>query len=469
MTTTVFNDNAEAGRCTHAINRRRIQGHDLCLRNLVAKHHRFTYQRIDRQIFRLTLRPVIHTQENSHTIRFGTTSQDTETGNVHDALDSRLTLKPLCHLCRQFLGFYLRCPFRECGVDHDEPIIFRRNKSRRHNPENNPGQAAKEKKERHDPFQMELEMSQADAIPVDEAVKGQVEFLEELINALRVVIGLVYIQDRSAHGRRQRQCDEGRNGDGNGDGKGELPVQNTTHAAEETDRYEYRCQYTGNADNRVLYIAHGNDRRLPRPLGIILDFVFDGFDDDDGIIDEQADSQDHGKQGQCVDGEIEHFEAGEGPQQRYRYGDERNQCRAAALKEQIYDERNEKQRFHERFNNFFNRGPYKLCTIIDYTVIHVIRERLLGLFQYFSYAIDSLHGVGIGCQADHEPCRILAIIRAGDIIIFIAKINTGNVAYADHRSVTVSADNNILKLFRCLKAAVCTHTVLIRLAIWRRL
>ena len=99
-----------------------------------------------------------------------------------------------------------------------------------------------------------------------------------------------------------------------------------------------------------------------------------------------------------------YFEAGEGPQQRYRYGDERNQCRAAALKEQIYDERNEKQRFHERFNNFFNRGPYKLCTIIDYTVIHVIRERLLGLFQYFSYAIDSLHGVGIGCQADHEPC-----------------------------------------------------------------
>ena len=168
-------------------------------------------------------------------------------------------------------------------------------------------------------------MSQTDAVPIDEAVKSEVELLEKLVDALRVIIGLVYIQDRSAHGRRQRQGDKSRNSNGNGDGKGKLPIQDTAHTAQETDRYEYRRQYAGNADNRVLYVAHGDNRRLPRPFGIVLDFVFDGFDDDDSIIDEQADSQNHGKQGQRVDREIEDFEAGKCPQQRYWYGNERNQ------------------------------------------------------------------------------------------------------------------------------------------------
>ena len=212
-------------------------------------------------------------------------------------------------------------------------------------------------------------MSQAQAIPGDESVEGIIEFLEELVNALGIVIGFVNIQNRRTHGRCQGQGDEGRNEDRHGNGQGELAVEDTTHAADEADRNEDGGQNAGNTDNRVLYVLHGNDRRLPRTSGVILDFIFDGFDDDDGIVDEEADGQYHSEQGQGVDGEIEDLEAGKGTQQGYRDGDERNQRRPATLKEEVNDEGDQQQGFDEGFNNFVDRRRNEGRAIVDNFII----------------------------------------------------------------------------------------------------
>lgn len=312
-------------------------------------------------------------------------------------------------------------------------------------------------------------MGQAQAIPGDEPIEGIIEFLEELVNALGVFIGFMDIQNRRTHGRCQGQSDESRNEDRHGNGQGELAVEDTAHAADEADRDEDGGQDAGDTDNRVLYVLHGDDRRLPRTSGIVLDFVFDGFDDDDGVVDEEADGQDHGEQRQGVDGEIEDLEAGKGPQQRNRNGDERNQRRPAALEEEVNDEGDQQQGFDEGCNNFVDRRRNEGRAIVDDFIIQVRRERLFCLFQYLAGAADGLHGIGISRQTDHETGSVAAAQVTGNGIILGAQADIGNVADADHGTVGIGADDDVLELFRRLQAAVCTQGILVGLVVRRRL
>ena len=174
-------------------------------------------------------------------------------------------------------------------------------------------------------------MSQNLAVPGDEAVEPLIEFVEEFVNPLGIFFRFMNVQDGRAHSRCQGQGDEGRNEDRHGNGQGELAIEDTAHAADKGDRNKDRRQDAGNADNRVLYVFHGDDRRLSRTSGVILDFIFDGFDNDDGIVDEETDGQNHGEQGQGVNREVEDFKESKGPEKGYRDGDQRNEGRPAAL------------------------------------------------------------------------------------------------------------------------------------------
>ena len=469
MAAAVFQLHRKARRRAHAVDRRRVHGDDRSLRNLIAHAHDLADQGVDGQGFIFTFIPVTHADEGRSPIRFRPIGQDTETDNVHDTGHARLLFQPFADLFTDLFRFRLGNAFGQGDVHHDEGIIFRRDKACRHDFEDACREGADDDQEGHAPFEVKLQVSQAQAIPGDEPIEGIIEFLEELVNALGVVIGFVDIQNRRTHGRCQGQSDEGRNEDRHGNGQGELAVEDTAHAADEADGDEDGGQDAGNTDNRVLYVFHSDNRRLPRTSGIVLDFVFNGFDDDDGIVDEEADSQDHGEQGQRINGEIEDLEAGKGTQQRYRDGDERDQRRPAALEEDINDEGDQQQGFDEGYNNFMNRRRNEGRAIVDDFIIHISRESLLSLFQDFAGAADGLHGIGVCCQADHETGSLAAVEVTGNGIILGSQADIGNVADADHGTVGIGADDDVLELFRRLQAAVGTQGILVGLVVRRRL
>ena len=78
-------------------------------------------------------------------------------------------------------------------------------------------------------------------------------------------------------------------------------------------------------------------RRFARrqPVG---DIALDVLDDDDGVVDDDADRQHQAEQRQVVQREAERRHDGERADERHRHGDQRNDRRAPVLQEQEHDE-----------------------------------------------------------------------------------------------------------------------------------
>ena len=154
---------------------------------------------------------------------------------------------------------------------------------------------------------------------------------------------------------------KGRDDDGNGDGHSELLVEDARDAADEGDRDENRGQDSSRGDNRPLDFFHGRFRRVLGRQFILGHMLFDVFDDDDGVVDDQADGQDHGEKGQGVDGEIEDLKGRKGPDDRNRHGQDRDERRPPFLQEDEDDEDDQEQRFDKGIFDFVQRVNLNAC------------------------------------------------------------------------------------------------------------
>jgi hypothetical protein len=135
---------------------------------------------------------------------------------------------------------------------------------------------------------------------------------------------LLIFEELGAEHRRQAEREEAGKGDGADHRRGELAEQEAGLAGDEHDRHEHRADDERGRDDGEADLARafegGGERRLP-----FLDPVVDVFEHDDGVVDDDADRQHHGEQGEEVDREAEqpqHREAGE---QAERHGDRRDQ------------------------------------------------------------------------------------------------------------------------------------------------
>ena len=91
-------------------------------------------------------------------------------------------------------------------------------------------------------------------------------------------------------------------------------------------------------------------------LGIqtLVDMVLDGLDDDDGVVNYQADGEHKAEERKRVDGEAERRENDEGSNERDRNSQQRNERGAPALQEDEDDKDNEAERFEEREEDLAN-------------------------------------------------------------------------------------------------------------------
>ena len=77
--------------------------------------------------------------------------------------------------------------------------------------------------------------------------------------------------------------------------------------------------------------------------------MFDGFDNNDGIIDDEADREDETKKRQRVDRKAEERKQSESADQRYRNRAQRNESRAPALQKNENNENDQRERFKNVF------------------------------------------------------------------------------------------------------------------------
>ena len=104
----------------------------------------------------------------------------------------------------------------------------------------------------------------------------------------------------------------------------------------------------------ALHRELGRLRR--RKLGMRFHRLFDGLDDHDGIVDHDADRQDHREERDRVGGIPDGVEDDEGADQADRHRDHRNERGADVAEEDEDHQQHQNGRFHQRMLDLFDRG-----------------------------------------------------------------------------------------------------------------
>ena len=86
----------------------------------------------------------------------------------------------------------------------------------------------------------------------------------------------------------------------------------------------------------------------------MLDVMFNGFDNNDGVVDHKADGEDEAKQRERIDRKAEHRKNGESTDERNGHGKQRDEGGAPVLEEQKDDDDDEDDGLKERGKDFFH-------------------------------------------------------------------------------------------------------------------
>ena len=153
----------------------------------------------------------------------------------HDILDAGDFLRFGSDGLDGLIGLVQGRPFWQADAGHEVALVFRGHEGRRQDLIEQAHEAADDDQE--DDGIAQVADAPADAVRIflldacKEAVEGSEEFPQRPLGNN----GVTRLQDGSTEGRRQDEGDDGRNGDADGDGNGELLVQLAGDAAHEGD------------------------------------------------------------------------------------------------------------------------------------------------------------------------------------------------------------------------------------------
>ena len=298
--------------------------------------------------------------------------------------------------------------------------------------------------------------------PIDlyHTIETVIEGIPESIEEVFPILLLRRFQKTGAKSRSQRQRDESRNQDRDSDRKSKLFVEDTHDPAQKSNRYENRSQNDRYADNRALYLLHRSDSRLFRAEVVIAHFIFDGFDDDDRIIDDQADSQDHCEKRQGIDGESEKQEGGKGTEERYRNRDHRDERGSPVLQENVHDQCYDEERFDEGMHDLFDGGIDEVRVIRADDIGHIIREALRIFFQLLLDRPQSFERIRIIGQREGEDRRLMSRRTGNEAVVLCTKLDTGHILQAEHGAVIIGTKYDIAEFLLRHKTALRRDDVL---------
>ena len=149
------------------------------------------------------------------------------------------------------------------------------------------------------------------------------------------------------------------------------------------------------------HLLHRLLRRFLRRQAV-LDVMHHGFDDDDRVVDDDADGEHEAEHRQRVHREAEQREEDERAEQRHRDGQQRNERRAEVLQEDEDDDRDEDDRLEEGVDDRLDRRLHRRRRVVDDLVVEVGREELLGVLHGLVDRLGGLQLVRPGQQVDRH-------------------------------------------------------------------
>ena len=309
-----------------------------------------------------------------------------------------------------------RCPVRGLDDDDDVALVEARDKAGRHGPRH-VGRAVEE-------AGIDGKHREEHQLPRDETVHrariGVRGFVEAAIEALpepeaetrqeeaRPMPLAVRPQQQRAERRRKRQRVDRRDDRRGGDRQRELAIELAGYAGDEGGRNEHRRQHEGDGEHSAADLVHGLVRRVARRHALC-DVALDILDDDDRVVDHDADREHEAEQGQRIEREAERAHQRESPYERHRDRDDRDDRRAPRLQEDDDDEDDEDEGLEERLVDLAHGLGDELGRVVDDLVVDAGGEIALELVHLLDDALRGGERIAAGALEDGERHGRLAV------------------------------------------------------------
>ena len=269
--------------------------------------------------------------------------------------------------------------------------------------------------------------------------------------AFIILLGMT-LEHLSAERRRQRQGHEGRKADRYGNGQRELLIKDPRHTAEESNWDEYSRQDNSDGHNRPLNFVHRALRRIDRSQALF-HMLLNVLNNDDRIIDNEADRKDHCKERQGIDRKVKYDKCAERTDQGNRDSKQRNDRRAPVLQEDENNKDNQQQRFHKGHQHLFNRRADIIGRIEDCRHLHARRQRVFCLIKNLTNFADRLHGIRIARKLDAEADRRISVIFGNNTLRLRSCLDFSDILEAYKLAVAIRLDDDIAEFLRRRQAS----------------
>ena len=277
---------------------------------------------------------------------------------------------------------------------------------------------------------------QADAISI---VQGSEKaFAQEEQAAPTLFTGRT--QQAGAHHRRGGEREHQRNQDGDRERGRKFAEEPPDNAAHQQDGDEHGDQRETHRQHGKAHFTRTDERRLKRRFAV-LDVARDVFDDDHGIIDDEAGGNGQRHQRQGVEAETGKVHEGKGADQRHRYHDAGNQRRAHVTQEKEDDQHHQHDRNDQRALDFEQRGTDRRRAIHHHLEVDGPGNRGTQSRQQGIHPVDRFDDVGARLAEKNHRHRGLTVHQAGVTQILLRIDHFGHVADT-HRCAVAPGDDH---------------------------
>ncbi len=173
--------------------------------------------------------------------------------------------------------------------------------------------------------------------------------------------------------------------------------------------------------------------------------VLHGFDDDDGVVHDDADGQHQPEQRQIVQAEADGGHDGKRADDCHRHGHQRDDRRPPVLQEHQHNDGDQGDRLDECADHFVDRLLDERSHVEGDRVVDVVREAFLELLHSVDDALGGSDGVGIGQRPDGEAGVVFAVELASGVQAASAEFDPADVLDADFAAAGVAADDDLLE------------------------
>ena len=259
------------------------------------------------------------------------------------------------------------------------------------------------------------------------------------------------LQKQGGEGGAERQRVQSGDERGGGDGEGELAEELTHDARDERAGHEHRREHQADGDDGAGDFAHGDDGGLPggKPAFHV---VLDGLDDDDGVVDHDADGEHQAEEREVIDAEAHGQHDAEGADDADRNGDQGDHGGPPVLEEEQDDDGDEDDGFLEGLVDLLDGLSDEGGGVVADLVGHALGEGFGHLGDAGLDDVGDFEGVGVGQGEDAEAGGGAAVDAGVDVEVLGAQLDAGDVLEADHAAGGRGAEDDVAELLGSLEA-----------------